>query len=95
MISPQTKDETTGRVMKEMLKLPCTIENVAGMTAEDIKKIIYDVNYNATKARRIVIAALRIKIELKGKMPEKFEEVLEFEGVGEKIALLYMLVAMN
>ena len=28
-------------------------------------------------------------------MPETYDEVLQFEGVGEKIALLYMLVAMK
>lgn len=28
-------------------------------------------------------------------MPETYKEVMEFNGVGEKIALLYMLVAFQ
>jgi endonuclease III len=56
---------------------------------------VYKANFNSTKARRILTAAERVKKDLKGEMPQTYEDVMLFEGVGEKIALLYMLVAMK
>lgn len=81
--------------MKEFLQYPCTIKKVASSSIEDIKKIVHNANYNHTKAKRIVALAQKILNEHDGKMPETYEQVLKIDGVGEKIALLYMLVAFQ
>ena len=60
-----------------------------------MKLLIYEANFNTTKAKRILVAAKRIKTEMDGRMPETYEDIIKFDGVGEKIALLYMLVAMK
>lgn len=62
------------------------------MEVPDIKKIIFEVNFNLTKAQRIKNMA---ELALTKGMPDSYEKTIEIKGVGEKIAILYMLIAFN
>jgi endonuclease-3 len=62
------------------------------MSESSLKELIREVNFNATKAKNIIAMAEKVIVEKGGKMPESFEGIQKFKGVGEKIALLYMLV---
>ncbi|CAD8175512.1 unnamed protein product [Paramecium octaurelia] len=90
MLSPQTKDDVTSKCANRLLEY--TMNDIANMDEPELIKLIYEVNFNVTKAKRIKdLAQLAI---YKG-MPKTFEETIKIKGVGEKIALLYMQVAFQ
>ena len=51
MLSPQTKDETTGMCMRRLTDF--SIKEIADMQFDQLKKLIFEVNFNQTKAQRI------------------------------------------
>lgn len=88
MLSPQTKDEATAKCTRRLLDY--SIEEIATMDESELIKLIYEVNFNATKAKRIKEMAQLIR---NSNMPKTLEETMKIKGVGEKIALLYMQYA--
>lgn len=63
------------------------MKDIADMDVSDLKKLIFEVNFNATKAERIKEMAMH---GLLHGMPRTLEETVRINGVGEKIGLLYM-----
>lgn len=51
MLSPQTKDEITALCSMRLQKF--SIQEVASMPQGELKKLIYEVNFNTTKAERV------------------------------------------
>ena len=58
MLSPQTKDEATAKCSRRLLDY--TIEEIANMKESELTKLIYEVNFNATKAKRIKEMAQKV-----------------------------------
>lgn len=48
MLSPQTKDETTGMCMRRLIDF--SIKDIAEMEFDQLKNLIFEVNFNQTKA---------------------------------------------
>ena len=95
ILSLRTRDETTGRVSKELFKKYDNPEKLANAKLKDIQEIIRPVNYYIGKSKRIKEISQKLVEEYKSKVPEDFNELLKFKGVGRKTANIVMLYGHN
>ncbi len=86
ILSPQTKDETTNIVTKELFEKYPTAEKLSKADPEEIKQIIRLVNYHKTKAQRIINASQMLLDEFNGEVPRKMQDLIKLPGVGRKVA---------
>ena len=90
IISVQNRDKSTAEAMDKMKKNGLSLEQINEMDEESIKNMIGNVNYKNKKAKFIKQAASIIKNKYDSVIPTKLEELLEFPGIGYKIAVLYL-----
>lgn len=88
IMSLRTKDETTYPTSVKLFKEADTAKKIASMPLAKLKKIIRPVNYYKTKAERIKKISQQIVKDYGGKVPEDFDELMKFKGVGRKTANL-------
>jgi len=86
MLSPRSKDEKTYEVATRLLNIAPTPYHIRDMSVEEIEEIIKPIGFYKQKARNIKLAAEKIINDYNGKVPDKFEELIKFRGVGRKIA---------
>ncbi len=91
IMSLRTKDETTYPTANKLFKRARTPQKIANMPLPELKKIIRPVNYYKTKAERIKKIAQIILKKYKGKVPDDFDKLMEFKGVGRKTANIVMV----
>lgn len=95
ILSAQTKDQTTDLIMKRLLDQGLNVDFIDKISTEELKNLIYEINFNNNKAKYLKALAQKLKTEFNGKMPEKYEEILKLPGVGPKMGILYMQFQMN
>lgn len=86
ILSLRTKDEITYPASIKLFRVAKTPKQIANMPLAQLKKIINPVNYYKTKAERIKKIAQTIHKKYKNKVPDDFEELMKFKGVGRKTA---------
>jgi endonuclease-3 len=86
ILSLRTKDEVTYPTSQKLLKIAGTPKKIAAIPLTKLKKIIRPVNYYKTKAERIKKIAQQIHQQYKNKVPDDFNELMKFKGVGRKTA---------
>ncbi len=90
ILSLRTQDKTTGPVSLKLFEAADTPQKLSKMPLKKIQKIIRPVNYYITKSKRIrKIAKILIK-KYNGKVPNNFDELMKFKGVGRKTANIVM-----
>jgi endonuclease-3 len=90
ILSLRTKDEITYPVSIQLFKVAPTAKKLAALPLPKLKKIIHKINYYKTKAERIKAISKQIVNEYNGKVPDKFDELMKFNGVGRKTANIVM-----
>jgi endonuclease III len=90
ILSARTRDETTIKVCKKMFSKYPTPEKFSKLGLEEVKKLIYSVNFYNNKAKNILECSKKIISEYNGKVPESFEELLKLPGVGRKTANVFL-----
>jgi len=88
ILSARTRDETTIKVCKKLFKKYPTAEKLSKLSLEEIKKLIYSINFYNNKSRNILNCSKELA-KLK-KFPEKFEELVKLPGVGRKTANVFL-----
>jgi len=86
MLSPQTKDETTNIVTKDLFSKYPSPEEMSKANPEDLRGILRLVNYYKTKAERIKKVAQILVEKHNSEVPNDFDELLTFPGIGRKVA---------
>ncbi len=86
ILSLRTKDSITYPASKKLFRTAGTPKKIAEMPLSKLKKIIKQVNYYKTKAERIKKISQQIVNNYKGKVPDDFDELMKFKGVGRKTA---------
>lgn len=86
IMSAQSRDETTIPIAEKLFGEYKTLKQLANAKYTDVLKTFKSLNYNKTKARRIILAAEMILRDFKGKVPETMEDTLKIPGVGRKVA---------
>src|SRR3989344_3805214 len=91
ILSLRTQDKTTGPVSLKLFEAADTPQKLAKMPLGKIQKIIMPVNYYITKYERIREIAKGIVEKYGGKVPDTFDELMKFKGVGKKTAAITMV----
>jgi len=95
ILSLRTQDKTTGPISLKLFEVADTPQKLAKMPLNKIQKIIRPVNYYITKSRRIKQIAKDIIKKYNGKVPDTFDELMKFKGVGKKTAAITMVYGHN
>lgn len=86
MLSPQTPDATTNKVTPKLFEKYPTVQTLSTAHESDVLKLISPINYNKTKAKRIILAAQQICTDFAGEIPSDIDKLLTLPGVGRKVA---------
>jgi len=95
LISVQNRDESTAAAMERFKAHGLTVQIVNNMSEDDVLKVMGGVNFNKTKAKNIKAAARLIADNHNGRVPDSWDELVAFPGVGNKIALILLNTAYN
>lgn len=95
ILSLRTNDRTTYPATLRMLELANTPREMKKIRPETLAKAIYPVGFYENKAKQIVELSRVIDEELGGKVPDKIEELVKFNGVGRKTANLVLSQGFN
>lgn len=82
-------------VTRRFVKKGLTMKQVSEMSEEEIKEMIFEVNFNAKKAKYIKDCVNIILNEHGGKFPSDYTELVKLPGVGPKIANLFLQIAFG
>ncbi|KAL9103883.1 MAG: hypothetical protein Q9163_001120 [Psora crenata] len=97
MLSSQTKDITNAIAMRRLqTELPSpglTLENILAVEPEKLNELIYVVGFHNNKTRYIKAAALVLKAQFNGDIPDTVEGLMSLPGVGPKMAYLCLSAA--
>lgn len=97
MLSSQTKDTTNAIAMRRLqTELPhpgLTLENILAVDPVKLNEMIYVVGFHNNKTRYIKAAALILRDQFEGEIPDTVEGLMSLPGVGPKMAYLCMSAA--
>ena len=97
MLSSQTKDTTNAIAMRRLqTELPSpglTLENILDVDPIHLNEMIYVVGFHNNKTRYIKAAAIIIRDQFNGDIPDTIEGLISLPGVGPKMAYLCMSAA--
>ena len=97
MLSSQTKDTTNAVAMRRLqTELPSpglTLENILQVDPVKLNELIYVVGFHNNKTRYIKAAALILRDEYAGDIPDTIEGLMSLPGVGPKMAYLCLSAA--
>lgn len=91
VLSLRTKDEVTEKASLRLLKKYNTPEKILTLSEKRISELIYPVGFYKTKAKRLKEISKTLIDEYSSKVPEDFDELLKFKGVGRKTANIVMV----
>lgn len=97
MLSSQTKDTTNAIAMRRLqTELPSpglTLENILEVDPVKLNELIYVVGFHNNKTRYIKAAALILRDDYAGDIPDTIEGLMSLPGVGPKMAYLCLSAA--
>ena len=93
IISIRTLDEATLRLARRLFEKARTPEAVAGLSVEEIDRLIYGTTFHERKAAQIQTIARQVVEEYGGALPCDAEVMMGFAGVGIKCANLTLGIA--
>ena len=85
ILSLRTKDQVTEKASFRLLKKYNTPEKLIQLTEKQLQNLIYPVGFYKTKARRIKELSRELIENHNGQVPNDFEELLKFKGIGRNI----------
>lgn len=89
-LSAQCTDERVNIVCEELFSAFPTPESLADAPVEDIERIVRPCGLYHTKAESIKQSMKKLVTEHEGVLPDEMDTLLEFPGVGRKIANLLL-----
>jgi endonuclease III len=95
ILSSQSKDETTNKIMTKLVNYGLTIDNIKKTKKEDLYKIIRESGIAKKKASYIKKTTEILSSQYNNDIPNNFKDLIKLSGVGPKIAILTMNVAWN
>lgn len=94
MLSAQTREENTTAAINNLLALADTPEGIAQLTDEQIRTAIRPVMYFEGKVRYVRDIAEKVAAN-GGVVPRTVEGLMEYKGVGWKVAVLTLAVGYS
>jgi endonuclease-3 len=93
ILSARSRDEMTDRIAARLFARYPTAERLAAARARDVERILHDIGFYRTKARYVIDSAKRV-VALGG-VPRTLDELMEFPGVGRKVANCVLVYAFG
>lgn len=91
LLSLRTRDQVTEVASKKLFQTAKTPQEILKLSTKRIEKLIYPVGFYKTKAKRIKeICKVLIK-NYNSKVPDDFNELIKFKGVGRKTANIVLV----
>ena len=90
LLSLRTNDKTTGPISKKLFEVVKTPEEMNNLSLKKLQDIIRPVNFYITKSKRIKEISKILVKKYRGKVPDDFDELMKFKGVGRKTANIVM-----
>lgn len=90
LLSLRTNDKVTGPVSKRLFEVADTPEKISKLPLKKLQKIIRPVNFYITKSKRIKEISKALLKKYNGKVPDDFDELMKFKGIGRKTANIVM-----
>lgn len=91
MLSARTKDQVTEAAVTKLFNRVKTPQEVLGLSEEEVAELIYPVGFYRQKAGNIL--GIASKVVEDGGVPDNFDELVKYPGVGRKTANLVMSLA--
>lgn len=95
LLSVQSNDVITDRVMKTLLEDGVSIQKYAKLTQKQVQEKIIGINFNKKKSIFIHAAATKILEDFNGTVPSTLKELTSFKGIGPKVAHLILQIAFG
>ncbi len=95
ILSARTRDETTTKVVKNLLSHYKSAKALSNAKIKEIEKIIKPIGFYHVKARRIIDVASILNSKYHGKVPNNFEKLIDLPGVGRKTANCVLVYAFD
>ena len=95
LISARTRDETTLEVCLRLFGRVRTPEAMSVMPPDEIAALLRPATFPEPKARDLIQISRRLVLEHGGRMPDTLEGLMQFRGVGPKIAALTLAVGFG
>ncbi len=95
ILSLRTKDATTEKAAARLFSLANNPKSMLTLSIKQIERAIYPVGFYRTKAKRIKEICRKLLNEYKGKVPDDFDELMKFKGVGRKTANIVMVYGFH
>jgi endonuclease-3 len=92
MLSAQTREEQTLAAMNNLLALADTPEAMLQLSDEQILQAVSPVSFFQNKARYVREICHRLVTQYGGSVPRALDELVQFKGVGWKVAVLTLAV---
>ena len=90
ILSAQCTDARVNIVCRELFKKYPDAKSLSGADITDVENIIRPCGMTKNKSKNIVLSSKRLMKKYNGDLPDNMDELLEFEGVGRKIANLLL-----
>jgi endonuclease III len=95
ILSSRTKDEVTAAASARLFRAAPDIDRLAQLMPSQIRELIYPVGFYKTKSGHLQKAALMLREQFGGSVPDTIEELVKLPGVGRKTANLVLSVAFD
>ncbi len=95
ILSLRTKDATTAGASARLYKLAETPETMMKLPTQKIAKTIYPVGFYKTKAKRIKKICQELVENYSSRVPDDFDLLMKFKGVGRKTANIVMVYGFH
>lgn len=86
ILSLRTQDRTTVAASSRLFAVADTPEDILGLRAFRIEKLIYPVSFYRVKAKTIRAISRKILEDFDGDVPDTIDELISLPGVGRKTA---------
>jgi endonuclease-3 len=94
ILSARSRDEMTDVITERLFQRFRTPKALAGADRRVVEKILQPIGFYRTKASYVMETA-RMVVERGGRIPETIEELMEFPGVGRKVANCVLVYAFG
>ncbi len=91
ILSLRTKDATTAKASERLYAIADNVYDMSKLSTQTIAKAIYPVGFYKTKSKRIRQICKDLIGKYNGKVPDDFDMLMKFKGVGRKTANIVMV----
>jgi len=95
ILSARCRDEVTDVVSRKLFERYPNPERLAAARHREVERIIHPIGFFRMKAKYVIETARQVLEKHGGRVPRTLEELMEFPGVGRKVANCVLVYAFD